>query len=121
MRHILLLRGILLAVAAFALMMHFANAQPPEGLQIDPEVAKWFHELKMPDHPDVGCCDVSDCSPTEARLVNGHWEAIGHLGKWLVIPAAKIVVRHSNPMFRAVLCSSQSDDSIYCFVPPTLT
>jgi hypothetical protein len=90
----------------------------------------FYHKWRAPDNPDVSCCnarmpgafggEIGDCEPTQARVVNGQWQAwVRQQGIWIPIPEAKIL-REKNPnIFDGHLCWTP-DRGVICFVPPNV-
>jgi hypothetical protein len=60
-----------------------ASAQPPQGADPNSEMAKWFKSLR--NNQGVPCCDISDCRRVDARIVNGHYEALID-EQWATVP-----------------------------------
>ncbi|MGA9016098.1 MAG: hypothetical protein WB509_26675, partial [Acetobacteraceae bacterium] len=52
-----------------------ANAAPPVGQPIDPEMSWWYQSLKQPG-TGAGCCSMADCRPYDSRLVDDHYEIL---------------------------------------------
>src|SRR5262249_21008571 len=67
----------------------------------------------QPDAPHMSCCHEHDCKPTEERVVGDHFEAF-YGGKWLPVPAWKVMHQHS-PDGRPHICVH--DDLILCYQP----
>jgi hypothetical protein len=107
----------LLFASLTALAVAFsASAQPPQGADPNSEIAKWFKSLKN-DH-GLRCCDISDCRQVEARLINGHYEALID-NRWSRIPD-ETINHMENPTGQNIACYSRYDDfspHFYCFVP----
>jgi hypothetical protein len=96
-------------------------AHPPEHMELH---KKFYSTWMMPDNRNVSCCDDRDCYPTEARLVNGQWEAKRREdGFWMKIPAQKVETERDNPDGRSHVCALQpsqwfpNDVTVYCFIP----
>lgn len=80
--------------------------------------SSWFKSL-MRNDGGGSCCDASDCKPTNARFVNGKWEA-EFAGSFTPVPDAKIIDKESWDG-RAYLCAlptASGKPTIYCFVKP---
>lgn len=75
----------------------------------------WFRSLMRPDGTG-SCCNLTDCTPTEAR-VRGGWEALTPIGSWVAIPETAIVRGRGNPTGQAVLCWLPQR-GVICFVEP---
>ena len=92
-----------------------ALAAPPPGADPSSPMARWYHGLKQPN--GAGCCDQSDCRPTEARRVDGGWEARLPDGDWVIVPPDKVLANEAHPGGAAVLCYTPWN-GVLCFVPP---
>ena len=90
-----------------------AWARPPDGA--DPALHGWFESLKQPG-TGFSCCSMADCRPTDYRLGADGYEALLD-DKWVRVPAERVLVGHTNPVGRAVVCRSPANGSILCFVP----
>lgn len=80
---------------------------------------EWFRSLMRPD-TNTSCCSDADCRATNARFVNGHWEAEFD-GTMTPIPDGKIVRNQDSYDGRAYLCATKDKPGspfIYCFVRP---
>lgn len=77
--------------------------------------AKFYSTWDRPDQPGVSCCNLMDCAPAEARVVNGKWQArkTGE-ANWTPIPDAKIETRRDSPDGRNHLCAMNG--LVFCFV-----
>lgn len=76
-------------------------------------LAEWYSSLRAND--GSSCCDLRDCSPSDARLSDGAWEVPVGDGTWEAVPPEK-VLRVPNRDGRAILCKLPSG-VILCFVP----
>lgn len=78
----------------------------------------WYEKLMRPDLPSSSCCNKQDCTPTQAKMVDGKWHAM-RAGKWIEIPQSKIN-REESIDSQAHICFSPwvEDESILCFVKP---
>jgi hypothetical protein len=79
--------------------------------------SEWFQSLQ--DARGRSCCDQSDCKPTNARFIDGRWEA-EFAGAFTPVPDAKILDKESYDG-RAYLCAlpdQPGKPTIYCFVKP---
>ena len=79
----------------------------------------WYEGLMRPDHPAWSCCNKNDCTPTQAKLVEGRWHAL-KAGRWIAIPNAKINAEESLDS-QAHICytpGSITNDDVLCFVKP---
>ena len=104
-RIILAAAGLLLAANAAA-----AAAPPPDA---DNSLAPWFQSLRQPG-TGTSCCSVADCRTTDYRTQGDKYEALID-GRWIIVPAEKILQRADNPTGRAVVCSTPAL-GILCFV-----
>ena len=79
----------------------------------------WYQKLMRPDVPKISCCSSNDCTPTQARQVNGKWQAM-KAGRWIDIPSQKINAEESVDT-QAHICwypFTKETDDILCFVKP---
>ena len=79
----------------------------------------WYKHLMRPDAPKLSCCSDRDCTPTQAKLVNGEWWAM-KAGRWVKIPVSKINTEGSYDT-RPHICWypwTKDDDDVLCFVKP---
>ena len=79
----------------------------------------WYQKLMRPDMPSVSCCNKRDCTPTQAKLVDGRWHAM-KAGRWIVVPPEKINSEESTDG-AAHICFypySVANDDVLCFVKP---
>jgi hypothetical protein len=112
---------LLAGIAALAVTLS-ASAQPPPGADPNSEIGKWFKSLK--NEHGLPCCDVSDCRRVQARLMEGHYEAMID-EQWASVPDSKI--RHvANPTGEYIACYTYYDGTrdppplFFCFVPISL-
>jgi hypothetical protein len=98
-----------------------ADHQHPTETITD-EVGRFYAGWMRPDRPNISCCDRKDCYATEARFVNGQWQALRREdGKWLTIPESKIERNREMPDARAHLCApppqseSLYENGVICF------
>lgn len=79
----------------------------------------WYEKLMRPDVPSMSCCNKNDCTPTQAKLVDGQWRAL-KAGRWVTVPNEKINQEESTDG-AAHICfypSTINNDDILCFVRP---
>jgi hypothetical protein len=79
----------------------------------------WYQKLMRPDVPHMSCCNRQDCTPTQAKLVDGKWRAL-KAGRWITIPNEKINSEESVDS-QAHICwypSTIATDDVLCFVKP---
>jgi hypothetical protein len=88
-----------------------AHARPPEDA--DPALSPWFEGLRQPG-TGVSCCSISDCRPTDSRVVGDHYEALVG-GAWRPVPPDRVLPRMDNPTGRAVVCWTPYT-GIMCFI-----
>lgn len=104
------------ALLALVLLVAFpAHAAPPSGA--DPALAPWFRGLLQPG-TNYMCCGIADCRPTDARVVDGHWQVF-HDGEWLPVPDAVILPPQINPTGEPIACIVAG--IVRCFVRATGT
>jgi hypothetical protein len=90
------------------------------GAANEGERGAWFKSLKQPG-TGLSCCDIADCTRTEAVWRDGQWWAVVR-GQWTPIPRRREVHTRSIDG-EAYICTSQKrlPASIYCFVPPNMS
>lgn len=79
----------------------------------------WFKGLQN-RRTGASCCDEADYARTEARTVDGKWQARAPDGSWIAVPSERVIVDQGNPTGEPVLCSAldESDQwAVLCFVP----
>lgn len=135
------------ALLAFAIALAFAVFTPikvrAQAFQ-DPATSSWFKSLYgiSQNGSTYSCCDQSDCHPTPAEFIDGHWvarTALGKDGELIAVPPEKVLSGVVSPFARAgvglaVLCEVAAGSFngaqvvgsmgtpllVYCFViPPT--
>jgi hypothetical protein len=84
----------------------------------DNDRAAWFKSLMMPGSK-VPCCDVSDCTRTEAQWREGQWWAMVR-GLLVPIPRDRELNRESIDGDAYVCASYAEDRMIFCFIPPLM-
>ena len=101
-----------LIVAAAGLLMaaRAAAAPPPDA---DYRLTPWFQSLRQPG-TGTSCCSIADCRTTDYRISGDTYEALID-GRWVTVPAEKILQRADNPTGRAVVCWTPAL-GILCFV-----
>jgi hypothetical protein len=104
------LRAALIA-AAVAAPATGSHARPPENTNL--VYGLWFEGLHQPA-TGLPCCSISDCRPTESRIVGTRYEALVE-GKWLAVPPETVVEATDNPTGRPVVCWLPWS-GILCFV-----
>lgn len=93
---------VVCAVALLAMFSLFSYAAPPEGADLTSPIAKWYRSLQNPV-TKMSCCDWSDCRPTKARVIDGHYE-VWHEDQWLPVPDHAILPQMENPVGEPVAC-----------------
>lgn len=79
---------------------------------------KFYSTWMRPDNPTLSCCSNHDCYPTEARRVNGHWEALRREDKqWIKIPDSKVERNRDMPDAQAHLCAVSPNEMYYTEIP----
>lgn len=80
----------------------------------------WFKSLYN-RRTGVHCCNDTDCARTEARTVDGKWQAKAPDGSsWIAVPPESVVVDQGNPTGEPILCGVPDEGSggaELCFVP----
>jgi hypothetical protein len=90
-----------------------ANAAPPPGQPVDPEMHKWYESLKQPN-TGAGCCSIADCRPFDSRIVQDHYEIFINR-QWLPVPTG-VVLHRENKAGVAIACLRTQWN--YGFGPP---
>ena len=103
--------SLVMSIATMLCCAASAWAAPPPDA--DPVLAPWFRSLRQP-WTNALCCSESDCRPVEARLHDGHYEALID-NAWRPVPDHLILERSDNPTGRAVACWTPYI-GIHCFV-----
>lgn len=98
----------------------------------DPELKKWYSQLRQPDNPTISCCGEADAYWADSYEVDrdGNYVAIitderdvpGRppvpVGTKITVPKHKIKHDEGNPTGHAVIfVSSGPIKSVYCYVP----
>jgi hypothetical protein len=103
-----------------------ANAAPPVGQPVDPDMQKWYKSLRQPN-TGAGCCSVADCRSYASRIVKDHYEILVH-DRWFSIPDT-VVLHQENRAGSAVAClrtlwnhsfgpaPADYSPDVLCFVP----
>ena len=79
----------------------------------------WYQKLMRPNDPYLSCCSSNDCTPTQAKMVDGKWTAL-KAGRWITIPNENINSEESTDG-HAHICwypSTADTDEVLCFVKP---
>jgi len=136
--------GIALALWLIAPSFGIGVSEARNPLHPDPALEKFYKGLRVPQAPWRGCCDVSDCGPTNAsRDGEGRWRVSlyrneknweVHAGEfseivpttnvvldgeagWLPVPDEAILENVANEQGKAVVCYTYAL-GILCFLPP---
>lgn len=83
------------------------------------QMRNWFKGLQN-RRTGAHCCDEADCARTEARAVDGKWQAKAPNGSWIAVPPESVVVDQGNPTGEPILCGVPDEGSgwaVLCFVP----
>ncbi len=84
-----------------------------DNSNIDKSLAEWYRSLTTVN--GGSCCNMKDCFPTDAKIVDGHWQVpTEDLLGWEIVPD-DAVLKHTNEQGLAVLC--RYIGRIICFVP----
>lgn len=96
----------------------------------DPEIKRWYQELKQPDNPNTPCCGEADaywcdgihvregktfCTITDDRDNEKLHRTPFPLGTEIEIPERKLKWDKGNPTGHAIVFLS-SGGAVYCFV-----
>jgi hypothetical protein len=99
----------------------------------DPDIRRWFRELRMPDNPGTSCCGEAEAYWADSYEVDGdRYVAIitdgrpdGPLGRAhravgqrIVIPNPKIKWDQGNPTGHGIVFIGPTNNDVYCYLPP---
>jgi hypothetical protein len=111
-----------IAVALLSLSMA-AFARDPDGkyAKANPEMAKWFKQLRSP--AGAACCAVSDgntLQDTDWRSKDGHYQVL-FSGEWVDVPE-NAVIAEPNLYGRTVVWPYYEDGhpTVRCFLPGSM-
>jgi hypothetical protein len=95
---------ILVGMSSCAQAQHVGH--PPQDMELH---RKFYSTWMMPDNRRVSCCHDEDCSPAQAKKVNGTWFARKtDNDEWVQIPQNKVDIGLADspdvPDARALLC-----------------
>ena len=82
----------------------------------------FYDTLQRPDTKG-SCCNLTDCKPTQGRVVDDHYEVKVN-GAWISVPAYKIVKKSAPDMGFHVCAPVRFDgkpENLYCVVLPPET
>jgi hypothetical protein len=78
-----------------------AQAAPPIGQIVDPEMSRWYESLRQPQ-TNARCCSIADCRPYDSRIADGHYEILLY-GRWFAVPS-EVVLHRENKAGAAIAC-----------------
>jgi hypothetical protein len=108
-------RHVAMAGAAAVLLLSPAiEAAPPADSDL--KYKDWFESLRQPG-TGIPCCSIADCRLTAYRMSADGYE-VPLDGRWIVVPADKVLNHIPNPTGRGVVCYSPPA-SIFCFIRAT--
>lgn len=105
---------VLFCIAALFSTVVFAHDHAALGA-----AGKFYQTWMMPNAPHVSCCHDDDCAASQARFINGTWEARWtDNDAWVHIPHEKIERVKDTPDGRAHLCGRRGPlgFNVFCFV-----
>ncbi len=100
-------------VAAIAMPVQ-ADMSHMQRFHADAQSDTWMRSLMRPD-VGTSCCNLNDCTPTDAEWKGGQWWAMIR-GQMTPIPPEKIVRSPLSMDGEAWVCVGTV--TIFCFVPP---
>jgi len=107
--------SVFVCITAMLLFLSVAGARAAPPPNADGTYRTWFQSLRQPT-TGLSCCSISDCRMTDYRSSQDGYEVL-LAGRWLLVPADKILRGIENPTGRAVVCA-HPDGEILCFVTP---
>ena len=105
-----------IVLALLALGATAALAEPHEHNSAH---GRFYPTWRMPDAPQLSCCDNQDCAPAASRYQGGRWEARwSDTDEWVPIPAAKVEQEQDTPDGRSHMCGRWlvGEFVVYCFM-----
>jgi hypothetical protein len=99
---------------------------------VDPDIKRWFQNLKMPDSPSMPCCGEADAYWADSYEIDGDkyiaiitddrpdgplGRAHRKMGERIVIPNNKIKWDQGNPTGHGIVFLG-SVNNVYCYLPP---
>ena len=102
-------------MTAILLSLGVADTSAAPPLNADGTYRAWFQSLRQPK-TGLSCCSISDCRMTDYRGAQAGYEVLLS-GRWVLVPADKILRGIDNPTGRAVVCA-HPDGEILCFITP---
>jgi hypothetical protein len=103
-----------------------ANAAPPVGQPVDPDMQRWYKSLRQPN-TGAGCCSIADCRSYTSRIIKDHYEILVQ-DRWFSVPNA-VVLHQENKAGSAIAClrtlwnhdfspaPADYSPDVLCFVP----
>ncbi len=109
---------IIVILIGVAVLYPFPGARAGEEhirlYHADAQQDQWMRSLTRPD-TGTSCCNLNDCSPTDAEWRDGQWWAM-YRGQWRAIPPEKVLSKPLSMDGEAWLCAMER--TVFCFVPP---
>jgi len=105
---------ILLLAIWYTTQFVMADETHQSTYHADAQQDQWMRSLIRPD-TGTSCCNLNDCSPTDAEWRDGQWWAV-YQGEWRAIPPEKVLSKPLSMDGEAWLCAMER--TIFCFVPP---
>ncbi len=78
------------------------------------EHAEWYRSLTQPG-TGASCCHNRDCRITDDWREVGPGFEVRIAGRWIAVPADKVLSERPNPTGHAVVCAI--GESVLCFLP----
>jgi hypothetical protein len=109
--------GVILCILLVAIRAHGQeHMHPPQDADIHAKFyASWMQPTNsMGQRRSSSCCNLKDCYPTRAKLVDGHWfveRREDH--KWIMVPDYILEQNQEDPR------ESPDDRTHACMPPPT--
>lgn len=104
---------LLIAMLLIMIVVLASTVANAEMSGASPAITSWVESLRVPGS-GISCCSTADCSQTEFRTADDHYE-VWVDDRWLAVPPTKVLDRLDNPTGRAVVCWTPSR-GIMCFV-----
>lgn len=105
---------LLIAAVHYATMPASADEEHMLRYHASADQDQWMRSLIRPD-TGTSCCNLNDCSPTDAEWRDGQWWAV-YRGEWRAIPPEKVLSKPFSMDGEAWLCAMER--TVFCFVPP---
>lgn len=107
-------------LGGIAVAQHAGHRHPPQHAALH---EKFYSTWMRPDMPGISCCNLEDCYPAPARLIDGHWHAQRREdGEWLRIPDEKVERNKTSPDGNSHMCAPPPDKAktlgltVFCFI-----